>query len=467
MKRSTKRVLAALLGMTLAVGCLAGCGKKVTDKTEDGKTILSLGDCADPETDPQKYEIELESFKFFEETHPHIKLKPDTYRFDTRTYIAKANGGTMPTTYYVPPTEAKSIMDNGYAADLTAEFKKRGFYENINEFILENISRDGKIYFLPGSLYSLGLVMNAEALEAAGYMGEDGTPVEPQTWEEMAEMAKKIKEVTGKAGFVLTTTQNAGGWLFTPIAWSYGVEFMKKDENGKWKATFDSPEMVKALQFVSDLKWKYDVIPANTLVDNTEMEKLIGTGEGAMALMNPSSIDNLSKYGFATDNLAYVRLPAGPERRVTLMGGSYYVVDANATEDQISAAFDYREYCGHSTKLTDDIKESIKRGIESRKASNKVVGLVSLSPWKADCEVEEYKAKVYAENANINMNRVKFYNDKDGIEYQAEEPVEAQALYAVLDSCIQEVLNNKNADIAALVKKSAEDFQKNQLDYVQ
>ena len=63
--------------------------------------------------------------------------------------------------------------------------------------------------------------MNVDLLNQAGYMQEDGTPVEPQTWEELAEMAVKVKEVTvGKMGFVFPTTGNAGGWRFTPIAWS-------------------------------------------------------------------------------------------------------------------------------------------------------------------------------------------------------------------------------------------------------
>ena len=39
------------------------------------------------------------------------------------------------------------------------------------------------------------------------------------------------------------------------------------------------------------------------------------------------------------------------------------------------------------------------------------------------------------------------------MEIQAEEPVCAQELYGILDSCIQEVLTNKDADCAALLKR--------------
>ena len=59
------------------------------------------------------------------------------------------------------------------------------------------------------------------------------------------------------------------------------------------------------------------------------------------------------------------------------------------------------------------------------------------------------------------------FNNKDDMEFQAEEPIDGQALYAVIDNIVQEVLNNKNANIEELVKKEAADFQKNNLDYAE
>ena len=56
-----------------------------------------------------------------------------------------------------------------------------------------------------------------------------------------------------------------------------------------------------------------------------------------------------------------------------------------------------------------------------------------------------------------------FLYDKN-VEFQPEEPMCAQDLYGLLDNLIQEVLTNKDADCAALIKKANEDFQKNYLD---
>lgn len=45
----------------------------------------------------------------------------------------------------------------------------------------------------------------------------------------------KIREATGKPGIVFPTANNYGGWMFSCLAWSYGVDFMEKGEDGKWK----------------------------------------------------------------------------------------------------------------------------------------------------------------------------------------------------------------------------------------
>ena len=124
---------------------------------------------------------------------------------------------------------------------------------------LDIASIDGKIMALPYMMYTLGLAYNTRLFNEAGLMETDGTPKQPKDWNELVEFAKKIKEKTGKAGFIIPTTDNAGGWFFTNIAWSYGTEFMKQREDGSWEATFDTPETVEALQFIKDLKWKHNV----------------------------------------------------------------------------------------------------------------------------------------------------------------------------------------------------------------
>ena len=66
-------------------------------------------------------------------------------------------------------------------------------------------------------------------------------------------------------------------------------------------------------------------------------------------------------------------------------------------------------------------------------------------------------------------NAVRLYNESlvsETIEIQPEEPVCAQDLYGVLDNCIQQVLNDENADCKTIVEKANADFQTNYLNNV-
>jgi len=90
-----------------------------------------------------------------------------------------------------------------------------------------------------------------------------------------------------------------------------------------------------------------------------------------------------------------------------------------------------------------------------------------MSIWSTNSESLSYEHSLIDKNANANQNHVKLYNDfvtDCPAEIQAEVPVCAQELYGVLDGCIQEVLTNKDADCAKLIKEACADFQANYLD---
>ena len=192
--------------------------------------------------------------------------------------------GQLPTIYSTHFTEVSQIIAAGYSADLTDELKKQGIYDKINKDVLDLVSKDGKVYAFPSAAYILGIAFNVDDFQAAGLMNADGTPQQPKTWDELAQFAVKLKQATGRPGFVFPTANNNGGWQFTQIAWSYGADFMEKGSDGKWKAVFNSPEAAEALQWIKDLKWKYDVLPANTLIDHEELYKTFGTKAASMVI---------------------------------------------------------------------------------------------------------------------------------------------------------------------------------------
>lgn len=466
MKKSNfKRIVSVLLVLCMSVAVMSGCGSN-KGKDEQGRTIVSVGSW--PTSEGTTLDNMNARKAQFESDNTDVVIQPDSWAFDLKTFYAKAAGGQLPTVYPTHFTEIAQIIDAEYAADITDVLKDRGYEGKFNQQVLDLIGKDGKVFGFPFETYILGLAYNTEMFEKAGLMNEDGTPKQPKDWYELAEFAVKIKEATGKPGFVFPTANNYGGWIFTSLAWSFGTKFMEKGEDGKWTATFNSPEAAEALQFIKDLKWKYDVLPSNTIVDGTELYKLYATDNAGMLISAGDFPKNVYKYEMHPDKCGIMEIPAGPKRHVTLIGGMVYCINEDATKDQIDAAIRWLE-TESSYKISDSFKTTKESKIKQQLDRNQLVGIKSMSPWSEQAETLQFENSLIEKNANSNLNHVKLYNDfvaNCTAEIQAEEPVCAQELYGVLDGCIQQVLIDENADCAELLEKANADFQKNYLNNI-
>lgn len=462
-----RRVVVCLMIAVMCAGLFTGCGGN-NETADDGKVVISVSDFfPDKDTMPEDYQRALDRVAVFEELHPNIKIEDPAWSFTVDTYMAKAEAGTLPSTYRVALTELNSIIDLGYAMDVTDELKERGIYEYLPDAYMDLTTRDGNVYFILPDLYDVGIGVNLDLYAQAGFVAEDGTPYQPETWDDLARVAAEITEKTGKAGFAMPTRSNCGGWMFAPIAWSYGVDF-EEEIDGKWTATFNSPEGEAALGFIKDLKWKYNTMPENTLLDVAGVANLLSTGEVAMVISGEDQMASwVQHYGMPLDSVGLIKLPAGPAKHVTLIGGVGQVVNPNLTPEQVDAVFEWLAFTGNLPILDDEIKASIDSQIQSDLENGNLVGLVPLPSWTEDSPLVAYRKEQYLANMNVNENHVKQYNEKTGIEFQAEEPKETQALYTLLDNCLQEVLNNENADVAAVLEEAAANFQNNYLDYVE
>lgn len=399
----------------------------------------------------------------FEKDNPNITIVPDTFGYDMQIFQAKAAAGELPDLLPdIAATEVGLLAKNGYLADLDDAFERAGYMDKINKAIISQISYDGKIYSLPISVYAMGLMYDTSLMREAGLMNEDNTPQLPETWEDMAKMAVQIKEKTGQDGFAMPTINNQGGWMFVPIAWSYGVDFMEQDENGKWQATFDTPEAVEALEFIKSLKWEYDVFSEDVMIDYAATATKLASGQLGITPMAPDMCNVLADNGMAIENVGIMPMPSGPAKRVALSGGGRYCMTAGVTEAQKDAALKWLEARGCGWQLTDVVKKALDESMQNQIEKNAAIGIRALPIYSEDAEVTMYNNQLIEDNCNIVMEQVQAYNaalTTGEIEYQLEEPVECQRLYGLLDGCVQEVLTNENADCAALIADAAKEFQ--------
>ncbi len=480
-KMFMKRIACAAIAVSTvaSMSVLTGCSKKENEDNSSSQTIqtsqstqasqenlsdepitISIGNW--PLEDPELAKMNERKEKF-EAENQNVEIIPDTWTFDLQTFYPKAAAGLLPNVFTAFYTEIANLINTGYVADITETMKEMGIYDMMNPVVRDIAMKDGSLYAIPNDSYATGIAVNMDMLKEAGYIEADGTPHQPKDWYELAEMAQKIKAVTGKPGFVMPTAQNSGGWIFTQIAWDFGVDFMEKQDD-KWVATFNTDECADALQYVKDLKWKYDVLPADVIVTGIDYTEIFATGGAAMTIgVGAGTAQVVLSYDMNKDSLGFMAIPAGPKGRYALMGGTLTCISSKSDKEQQKAILKWLNLTG----LTDAQKESWTSTKEKLKDMGMQIGAKSLASFTGDNPRQKFFDDWTEANINVNPANFKLYNDSLGdssVQLRAEEPRCVQDLYGILDGCIQKVLQDENADCKALLEEACRNFQEQYLD---
>ena len=159
-------------------------------------------------------------------------------------------------------------------------------------------------------------------------------------------------------------------------------------------------------------------------------------------------------------------VPAGPGGRFALLGGSVTMISPAATEEQIDACFKWYDEVGFSPNA--DVDTAVKNKENQCRIDSEegyIVGPIVYELFP-DSEVSKKCREVVDKYTNVDMKFFAEYTDFDRVTVRQEESQNCQELYRILDSCIQKVLTDKDADVAAVVEQAANDFQTNYLDKI-
>lgn len=440
---------------------LSGCKEK---NTESGQVSITVGGWPSAETQKLEHELWEKYSEEMTKKYPDITIERDDYKYAPDTFLPLAASGQLPDMFAVPFTEPKKLFSTGYLADVTSAFTKYGYKDAVNDEVLKILGENGKFYGVPISADVFGMLYNRKLFEQAGLVNADGTLMYPKNFDELLQTAITIKEKTGKAGFAFTTLDKAAGWLIMSLAWSNGVKFMEQ-KDGKWTATFDSPEMLKAMQYISDLKWKYNVLPENVMLKADDVQQLVATDQAAMMYYSEFMVNRMvPTYNMSKDNISTSPVPAGSAGAISLVSGSAWLFSGSADESRIDAMFKWLQIMGKGTELDERTIAVTEEKYQANLDSGLVVSAPGFSIFK---NPERVKKEQELANKYLNVDPVKWgkiYDDS--VKLQPEEPVECQQLYAVVASLLQKVLTDKNTDISALLKEANTNFQKDFLDNV-
>ena len=472
-----KKLISLLLCLAVGAFVLAGCAgqddtqaeSQAPDESsapaestapEDEAVTLTLGIWPEDSLtdDIAMHEAWVEEFTAM---HPNVEVVPDYYKYATDTFVSLAESGNLPTIFETWYTEPQKLIAAGFVADITDELEARGWLDAINPSIKDLLSADGRTYGIPRDGYALGLMLNIEQFEAAGLVDDEGYPMYPETWDELATTAKAIKDATGEAGLCLLAKDNAGGWHFSNIAWCFGANLVTQDDAGNFTGHLNSPEAVAAMQDVKDLKWKYDVLtPDPTNEDWGTGFVNLGTGAAAMYIAANDAVNQPTQInGLPVDKLSLVPIPEGPGGQYSLSGGTPYMFSKDATSAEINAALDYLVLMGKAPVATEEAIEGMRTDAQN-KVDNGVPVIPRFPAW-IDPDLLAAEQAVTEEFSNVDMNLFNDYYDALTTpgNLHLEEPGLTQDMYAELTKVLQAVVTDEDADVQALMDTAQENYQ--------
>jgi ABC-type glycerol-3-phosphate transport system substrate-binding protein len=442
-------VLAAGLGLAAtACGTSAGEGNSgggsgadaTAPLAHDAKVTISI-DCMPPATKKPELKEWNEDVAAFHKIYPNVTIqgKATTGQCeDPATFAAQLKGGTEPDVFYTYFTDLQQVLDAGQAADITPYVtgKTVPTLGDIQPGVLNVLKDGGKLYGLPTSNYTMGLLINRKLFKQAGL--DPDRP--PTTWAEVRTDAKAIAKLGhGIAGYGDYSAGNQGGWHFTAEMYGLGGDVLTSD--GK-KAGFDNATGKQILQNLHDMRWTDDSMGQTQLLKWGDLQKDMVSGKLGMFLAAPDDITYMVET-LGGDYADYGMGPI-PGEKTTLFGGNDYMFKKSDTPDQIKAGIAWLNF---KTLTLGKGQFDYAR----TKADGLPVGLPQPEFYQGASKATDDRLKA----ASATMPVANFQAFVDHPVPGKAEPPNAQAIYKILDNAMSGVLTDRGADVAKLLSTAA------------
>lgn len=452
MRTNVRRNVAAALASTLAVTALAACGTSSSsgdDKPQAGgsstdattpldpkaKVTLSI-DCMPPAAKAAELKEWKEDVAEFNKTYPNVNIEGRSTPgqcLEPPRFTAMLKAKSQPDVFYAYFTDLQQVLDNDGAQDISAYVTPASVpaLGDIDKNVMDVLKRDGKMYGVPTSNYTMGLLVNRKLFQQAGL--DPDNP--PRTWEEVRASAKKIAALgNGVAGFGEYSVENTGGWHYTATMYGLGGDIVGADG----KAAFNNPTGRQIVDNLRAMRWEDDSMGKTQLLKWGDLQKQMASDKLGMFLAAPDDITYMvQQLGAKYDNFGMGPIPGGA---ATLAGGNGYMIKKGSSPDKVKAAIAWLNF----KTLT------IGKGqfqYDRSKADGLPVGLPQPAFFTGAGKVKDDGLKA----ASATMPVANFKSFLDNPVPGKAEPLKAQEVYKVLDKVMSGVLTNKDADPAQLL----------------
>jgi multiple sugar transport system substrate-binding protein len=434
---------AAVLALVTTVGLgMAACSSS-SSTSSSGVTTITV-DCAPQKTDNNGKSLAQwnADIAAFEKIHTDVKIESisvGTQCDNPPDFTARLQGGTEADVFYGYMTDLAQVLNADQATDITKYINSTTVpaWGDITAVAKSAFTDSGKVYAIPFSAYTMGIVYNKTLFTQAGL---DPTKP-PATWQEVATDAKAIADKTHEVGYEDYSAGNTGGWHFTAELYSRGGNDLTPD--GK-TGNVNTPEGVAVLQNLHNMRFVDNSMGIKQLKTWPDLLTDAAAGKVGIYVGAPDSISAIvNNFKGKYSDWAMGPLPGdGGAAKGTLGGGNGYMFKKGDTPAQIKAGLEFLSF----EELTPGQGQY---NYKAQNAEGLPVGLPTSQLFTVGSPIEKQIDALAAANTNLTLSDYKPFVDNPVP--AIIEPPNAQALYAELDKVMSAVLTDPNANIPALL----------------
>lgn len=241
-----------------------------------------------------------------------------TYEDVQQKFNAALSGGTLPDIVVLSDVTWFNFALNKQITPLEDLFEKAGVKPgDYVETLYNDYKLKDKHYALPYSRSTPLFYYNKTQWEKTG-LGDKG----PESWEQLVEVAKKMKAAGVKLPFMTGDGKGYLDWVGQGMLWSMGGAY-----SNEYEAAFTKPESIKAAQLLQDFKksGNYDV--------SADPESAFGSGTTAAIIASTGSLKGILEASKGKFEVGTAFLP-GPEGKSCPTGGAGLAIPAGISDER-------------------------------------------------------------------------------------------------------------------------------------
>lgn len=281
-----------------------------------------------PESDGLYRQIWNEATANFERMNPGVEIRGISREYKPQEFVSVMASGKGPDVVRIPIAAIPAMAKYGFLADMTPFTEKWIQKDYLPSIMWRAVSVENKIYGIPYDSNFTVLFYNKKIFAKCGLKRA------PENWNELVEFSKIIKSRSGSAGIALQPDM----FNFIDFIWQAGGDIYRgRDLN------LNNAGVIRALKFWNELKWKHNVLPAQSILYESDVEQLFSTEKTAMMIGVAKRLPVMARrYGLNLSEVEIVPLPAGDTGiKAWHAGGDAFIINAAISPEKKELAWKY------------------------------------------------------------------------------------------------------------------------------